>query len=121
MLEELPRQHAALRRVRGRFRLTPEDFRVDELPAFEPEGHGEHLFVQFEKTGLNTLQAVKRIAAELDALPSECGWAGLKDRHAITTQWASFFGVDPKRAERLQLDGIRILNAKPHPRKLRTG
>ncbi|MFO0695626.1 MAG: tRNA pseudouridine(13) synthase TruD [Polyangiales bacterium] len=107
--------------VPGRLRATPEDFRVDEVPAYLPEGRGTHLFVRFEKRDLTTPEATKRLARALDIPPDRVGFAGLKDRDAVTTQWASFEGGDPERALGLELEGIRILEAALHANKLRTG
>ncbi len=105
----------------GVVRAEPADFRVDEVPAYEPEGSGDHLFVRFEKIGLDTPEAVKRIAAALSVSPKDAGWAGLKDRHAITRQWASFLFGDPARLEGAEIEGVRILEAARHRNKLRTG
>lgn len=107
--------------LEGVIRATPEDFRVDEVPAYEPEGSGDHLFVRFEKTGLGTPEAVRRIARALDVDPRETGYAGLKDRHAVTRQWASFLFGDPARLEEADIDGVTVLETARHRHKLRTG
>jgi tRNA pseudouridine13 synthase len=119
--DALPYATAKSLRVLGKIRQQPNDFEVDEIPAYEPSGSGEHLFVRFEKTALNTPQAVAQLARALDCDPAQAGWAGLKDRHAVTTQWASIQGADPERARALQLPGIRVLDAQRHPHKIRTG
>ena len=119
--DALPYATAKSLRVLGKFRQQPEDFQVDEIPAYEPSGSGEHLFVRFEKTALNTPQAVAQLARALDCDPAGAGWAGLKDRHAVTTQWVSIQGGDPQRALALELPGIRVLEARHHPHKIRTG
>lgn len=117
----LPHVSADLARIDGKSRVLPEDFRVDEVPAYAPAGRGEHLFVCFEKTALDTPAAVRRLADALGVDARQASWAGLKDRHAITTQWASFEGGDPDVALRADLEGIRVLAASRHPHKLRTG
>src|SRR5262245_12416026 len=63
--EELPYATGKSLRVFGKIRDRPDDFVVDELPAYAPEGHGNHLFVRFQKTGLNTQDAVRQLAAAL--------------------------------------------------------
>ncbi len=103
----------------GVVRTHPEDFRVTERLAFEPCGHGEHLYLRFRKRGLSTPEAVRRLALALGTDPRQASWAGLKDRHAVTEQWASFLGVSPQRAERITLPDIDVLEAVPHTRKLR--
>lgn len=105
----------------GEIRVEPEDFRVDEVPAYLPEGDGEHLFVRFRKRSLNTKDAVRRIAEKLGVDPQGCGWAGLKDRHAVTTQYASFHGGDATRLDGAEIEGVTILERALHRNKLRTG
>ena len=105
-------------------RHRPEDFEVDEIPAYEPSGEGTHLFVTFRKRGHNTHHAVRSIAEALGVDPRATGTAGMKDRHAVTTQRASLpFPADrePAEALALSLDGIEILDARRHPHKLKTG
>lgn len=99
----------------------PEDFVVEEIPAYEPSGEGEHLYVFFEKTSIDTREAVRRIARVLEAEPKDAGTAGMKDRHAITRQWASFHRGDPARLEGVEIEGVRVLSAARHGNKLRTG
>lgn len=67
-----------------------DDFVVDEIPAYEASGTGEHAFITFEKRGLNTMDAVRILAESWEVDPKAAGYAGMKDRHAITTQRASF-------------------------------
>src|SRR6187402_1809836 len=71
-------------------RRSPEDFVVEELPAYAASGKGEHLFITFRKRGLTTPDAVRALARELGVDPRFAGWAGMKDRHAVTTQTVSF-------------------------------
>ena len=107
--------------IPGVLRTEPEDFRVEEIPAYLPAGEGEHLFVHFEKTDLTTGEATKRLARALGANARDAGYAGMKDRRAVTTQWASFHGADAAALEASAPDGIRILEVSRHRNKLRTG
>lgn len=105
-------------------RTEPADFVVEELPAYEPSGTGTHLFVTFRKTGRTTPDAAGALALAVGCQVREVGVAGLKDRHAITTQTISVpFATD--RDERalldLELPGIELLRAVRHGHKLRTG
>jgi len=105
-------------------RQRPTDFIVDELPAYDACGEGDHLFVTFRKTGHTTLQVVRELADRLRIDPREVGFAGMKDRHAVTTQVASFpfpKGREPAEALALTLEGVELLDAKRHTNKLRTG
>lgn len=108
----------------ARIRTEPEDFQVDELPAYEPGGAGEHLYVTFRKRGLDTLEAVRRIASALGVSSRDAGTAGLKDRHAVTTQTASFpfpLARELPAIASLGGEGLEVLSAKRHNNKLRTG
>lgn len=106
----------------GVLRASPEDFVVDEQPAYLPAGSGEHVFVRIEKRGLTTHQAVERIAKALGVSPRDVGVAGLKDRHAVTRQWLSLPPpVTPEAVTALALPDITILEHGRHPHKLRTG
>src|SRR5690625_6308805 len=67
-------------------RSAPEDFFVEELDGFEASGSGEHLLLTVQKRGLNTLEAVRRIARWAGVGEQAVGYAGLKDRHAVTRQ-----------------------------------
>lgn len=119
--EQLPHATAKSLRVLGKIREGAEDFQVDEIPAYAPEGRGDHLFVHFKKTELSTPEAVKKIAEALAVDADQAGFAGLKDKWAVTTQWASFFGASPEKAAALAVPGIEVLHAERHPHKLRTG
>lgn len=105
----------------GIAKVVPEDFRVDEVPAYLPCGEGEHTYLHVEKRGRNTREVVEDLARMLHVSAREAGVAGQKDRHALTTQWVSFPGVDPAKAEGLEGPGFRVLAAKRHGNKLRTG
>lgn len=105
----------------GAAKTTPEDFIVDELPAYSPSGEGSHTFVRIEKRGLTTAEAVARLCRALDVKPNEAGVAGQKDRQALTRQWISLPNVEPERALATQLEGVRVLAAARHGNKLRTG
>lgn len=116
-LRPLPRAH---------FRSAPEDFIVDEIPAYSPSGKGEHLFVTIRKTGWTTLDAVRRIASALEVDARGAGFAGMKDKHAITSQTLSFplpIAKSPEEAvaRAKGISGIEILGFSRHENKLKPG
>jgi tRNA pseudouridine13 synthase len=111
-------------RPRGVIKRSPEDFVVDEIPAYDPAGVGDHVYVRFRKRGLNTDAVVRAIATAVGADVRECGVAGLKDKVAVTTQWISLLGRDPEleaRVKGLTIEGVEILEVSRHGNKLRTG
>ncbi len=109
------------RAVDAEIRAVPEDFVVHEVPAYAASGDGDHLYVRFEKRGLTTPDAVRRIAQALGTDARAAGFAGLKDKHAVTTQWASFERADAAGLDAVSIDDVRILEVSRHGNKLRTG
>lgn len=107
----------------ARFRETPEDFVVEELDGFEATGSGEHLLLTVRKRGMNTAFAAKRIAQWAGVAESAIGYAGLKDRHALTTQRFSVWL--PKKIapdiDALRSDDLDVLAHAWHARKLPRG
>ena len=119
---ELPRAHGAAV-LTAAFRVAPEDFRVEERPAFEPSGQGEHLLLTIEKRGMNTTHAARRLAQWAGVPEMGIGYAGLKDRHAVTRQRFSVHlpkKVAPDLAA-LASDDLRVLESHWHSRKLPRG
>jgi tRNA pseudouridine13 synthase len=105
-------------------RLQPEDFVVEEIPAFLPTGSGEHLFMWITKKNLTTEEAVTRICRALVVDARGAGYAGMKDRRAVTTQMVSVpFPAERRESEALALDleGISVASATRHQHKLRPG
>lgn len=110
--------------IGGVLRETPEDFEVEELPAYLPGGSGEHIFALVEKRDLTTPFAVAQLARALGIAARDIGTAGMKDRRAVTRQWMSL--PPPVKVEQVQalagaVEGLTILEAVPHGNKLRTG
>lgn len=102
-------------------RNRPEDFVVVEEPLYPASGVGGHLFVEVEKRGRTTEQVARELARVCGVAPMEIGYAGRKDRHAVTRQWFSLPGVEPSRAMELELANARVLSAVQHEHKLKTG
>ncbi len=75
----------------GVIKQRPEDFLVDEQPLYEPSGEGEHLFVFVEKRGATTLDLARRIAKAFRIKQRDVGYAGMKDKHAVTRQHLSLY------------------------------
>ena len=106
----------------GSVRECPEDFRVEEIPVYEPTGHGDHVLATVEKIGRSTPDLVQAMARALGIRARDVGTAGMKDRHAVTRQRVSFPPpVSPEAVAALELPGVRVLATERHPHKLRTG
>jgi len=72
--------------LRARLRTAPDDFVVEEILGYEPDGAGEHAFLLVEKRGANTDWVARELAKFAGTSPMNVGYAGLKDRHAVTRQ-----------------------------------
>ena len=108
---------------RGRIRARPEDFVVEELLGFAPAGEGEHLLLRVRQAGCNTAWVAGRLARWGGRPRGDVGYAGLKDRHAVTTQWFSvrFPGGRHPDPATLRIEGVELLECALHDRKLRRG
>ncbi len=107
----------------GKIRSFPEDFIVKENLSFEPSGAGEHAFLQIEKTGENTDYVARQLARFANVRQRDVSFAGLKDRHAVTTQWFSVWlpgKADPDWTQ-FETDSMKVLQAVRHARKLKRG
>jgi tRNA pseudouridine13 synthase len=105
----------------GRYKTTAEDFAVDELPAYEPAGSGDHVWLWVEKRQLATMDLLHELAARLDRDERAFGIAGLKDAQAVSRQWVSIEHVDPRACEGLAGERFRVLAVTRHGNKLRMG
>jgi tRNA pseudouridine13 synthase len=104
-------------------RQYPEDFQVDEDLGFEPDGDGDHVLLQVRKRGQNTQWLAGKIARLAGINERDIGYAGMKDRHAVTTQWFSVNvagRVEPDWSA-LDSDDVQVLTVARHRRKLRRG
>lgn len=114
--------------IGGVLKQRPEDFLVEEQPLYEPSGEGEHLYLFIGKRELTTNDAVRRIAKAFRMNKRNIGYAGLKDKHAITRQHLSLWLPGAKNddiaesLERLKTDPkITVHWAERHGNKLRRG
>ncbi|HEY3307433.1 MAG TPA: tRNA pseudouridine(13) synthase TruD [Desulfuromonadaceae bacterium] len=105
----------------GVLKQSPEDFMVTEIPAYEPCGSGEHLYLTIEKRGITTLEAIRRIAQGLNVPERDIGYAGMKDSVGITRQTLSLQRIKAEDVAGRQFDKITILSATRHYNKLKLG
>lgn len=117
-----PRRYPNLPVVGGRLGLEPEDFQVDEVPLYPLAGEGQHLFVRLKKREITTPQLVREVARAAGVRDRDVGVAGMKDKHAVTTQWLSLLSHEASAPESWQLpEGVELLEVSHHHNKLRTG
>jgi tRNA pseudouridine13 synthase len=107
----------------GALRTSPEDFKVDEILGFEAANDGPHALLHVRKRGANTEWVARELARAAGCKPFDVGFAGLKDRNAVTTQY--FTVPRGKRAAEEFIghagEGYEVIGAAPHLRKLPRG
>src|SRR5258707_1312541 len=120
-LAPLPLVTADLPGIGGRIKTVPEDFEVEEIPAYQPSGNGDYLYLWVEKRDMGAEYFTRQVARRLDIPVGEVGTAGLKDRHAVTRQMVSVPAAVEPRLAQPQGDGIRVLQVQRHGNKLKPG
>lgn len=114
---------AAIPGVGGRIKERPEDFLVEEQPLYQPSGAGEHIYLLLEKRNVSTLAAARVLAKHFGVPLNGVGFAGLKDKRAITRQVFSIHtpGKKPEDFPMLQHAGMAVQWVDLHENKLRKG
>lgn len=104
-------------------RSNPEDFRVTEQLGFDPVGEGQHVLLCIEKRACNTEDVARLLARFAGVRQVAVGYAGLKDRNAVTTQWFSvdLAGQTEPDWSHMDSDTVKVIQAVRHHRKLKRG
>ena len=107
--------------LEAQLRATPEDFIVEECLGFGADGEGEHALLEVTKRGHNTDWIARELARFADVSPVGVGYAGLKDRNAVTTQ--AFTVQLPGKADPdwAQFPHAKVTSLGRHRRKLKRG
>jgi len=108
---------------KAEIKTEPEDFRVEEQLSFVPSGEGPHWLLRVEKRAANTRWVAAELARLAGLPPAEVGYAGLKDRHAITVQWFSVPARNRSQEfwQAVSTEEFRVLEAHANLRKLKRG
>ena len=112
--------------IGGKIRQQSSHFIVEEIPIYDPQGIGNHLYVNITKENLTTREVQLRLADLFEIKPEEVGKAGLKDKYAVTTQTFSVLFNDrasPEEVMPIIEDNIpvKVNWAKYHNNKIRAG
>jgi tRNA pseudouridine13 synthase len=122
LLEPLPTLNASLQPLGGIAKTLPEDFAVEEIPAYAPSGSGEHLLIWLQKVGMPAHVLLRHVSTALGVMQRDIGCAGLKDAQATTRQYISVPAGAVKNLDRLAQDPrVTVLHSGLHGNKLKTG
>ncbi|VAW66817.1 tRNA pseudouridine(13) synthase, partial [hydrothermal vent metagenome] len=88
-----------------------------------PSGEGEHLWLKIVKDGSNTDWVAQQLAKFAGIKANLVSYAGMKDRHAVSTQWFSLHlaGLENPDFSALSDPEFKILEFARHDRKLKRG
>ena len=103
------------------FRQNANDFVVKEIPLYEFSGEGEHLVLYIRKKNFSTFEMVGAIARYLGIKQKEIGYAGLKDKHALTYQYISLPKKYEEQIQSFEHPNIKTLDMTYHSNKIRMG
>lgn len=107
--------------IAAAIRTELTDFVVDEQLAIEFTDDGEHDWLWIEKAGANTHWVAGQLARHAGIPERDVGYAGLKDRHAVTRQWFSVRRSGETDWGAFSADGVSVLERRRHRRKLQRG
>lgn len=107
--------------ISGAIKKEISDFQVEEIPAYEPSGKGEHLFVFIEKHGLSTQEVLEALSHLPGVSINQIGYAGMKDRQGITRQWFSIHTPDKLPLHLIESPQLKVLKESRHFNKLKPG
>ncbi|WP_407420851.1 tRNA pseudouridine(13) synthase TruD [Methanobrevibacter sp.] len=111
--------------IGGSIRNQYEDFYVEEIPEMLPTGEGPNVWIWIEKIGRTTLDVVLDIARDLHIDRKRMGFAGMKDKKALTRQWICIANMDSeeqfKQVENLDIYKTDFLEITRGRKKLRMG
>ncbi len=103
------------------FKQTKDDFVVTEIPLYEFSGDGEHIIIKFRKKELTTWDAVQIFSEQLGCKARDIGYAGLKDKNAMTIQHISLPKSVEENLSNFSHEKIKILETTRHNNKIRVG
>jgi tRNA pseudouridine13 synthase len=103
------------------FVKNSDNFIVTEVPLYEFSNDGEHIILKIRKKDLTTWELLNIISDHLGIKSKEIGYAGLKDKHAMTIQYISIHKQYEELLENFTHDKIKILEKCYHNNKIRMG
>jgi tRNA pseudouridine13 synthase len=113
---------ASLPGIGGVIKEQVEDFVVEEMPLYKADGVGTHCYLYVEKRGYSTMAAADVLARATGRRNFDIGYAGLKDKQAVTRQWFSIEHLDMPEARKIVLpEGMKVVELSRHRNKIKRG
>ena len=103
------------------FNSSARDFTVEEIPLYEFTGEGEHLVLQVRKKDLTTWEMLDILSNHVGIRRRDMGYAGLKDKHAMTIQYISILAIHEEKLKAFTHEKVKILSMTRHSNKIRVG
>ena len=99
------------------------DFQGTEELAYQPGGGGEHIFLLIRKVDMATIEVVKKLARYTRVRMADIGYAGLKDKKGICTQWFSIYKPGKEEFSFSGLGGeeLQVIQQTRSHRKIKRG
>jgi tRNA pseudouridine13 synthase len=108
--------------IGGKIKQRLEDFQVEEIPLYKADGVGTHCYLYIEKRGFSTMAAADMLARATGRRGFDIGYAGLKDKQAVSRQWFSIEHLDTPEAKKIQLpEGMKVVQITRHRNKIKRG
>ena len=103
------------------FNSSARDFTVEEIPLYTFTGEGEHLVLQVRKKDMTTWEMLDVLSSHVGIRRRDIGYAGLKDKHAMTIQYISIMAIHEEKLKAFSHEKIKILSTIRHNNKIRVG
>jgi len=103
------------------FNSSARDFTVEEIPLYAFTGEGEHLVLHVRKKDMTTWEMLDAISNHVGVRRRDMGYAGLKDKHAMTMQYVSIMAIHEEKLKSFSHEKIKILSTVRHNNKIRVG
>ena len=104
-----------------KLKQIPEDFVVKEIPSAKPIGQGDYIWCTLKKRNWDLLKLLREIVNHLQISRTKIGYAGTKDKAAVTYQTISFFGVSLQKLKSLEIKDCGLSDFEYNQRAIKLG
>ena len=91
-----------------KIKQIPEDFIVREISNINVKDSGKYLYYKLTKKNYNTIDVISKIAKRLRIKEKKIGFAGSKDKNAVTEQVISFFMINKDNIDKIKIKDIKL-------------